>query len=61
MDEVVLAGGMVMVDAVDEPGIPLANQRKKRLMPVLTLQPRGTTPVSINSSDQPRKPSIGNS
>ena len=63
MDEGVLAGGVVMVDAVDEAGmtLALANQRKKKLMPVLTLKPGGMIPVSINTSAQPRKPSIGNS
>jgi hypothetical protein len=63
LDKVVLAGGEVMVDAVDKAGMTLApaNQRKKRLMPALTLKPGGMIPVSIITSAQPRKPSIGNS
>ena len=67
MDKVVLAEGMVMVDvmvdAVDvaEMTPAPANLRKKRLMPVLTLRPSTMMAVSINSSAQPREPSIGNS
>ena len=61
MDEVVLAGGVVMVDIVDKAGIPLASQRRKRLMRDPISKPRGTIPTSINNFLPPRKPNIGNS
>ena len=61
MDEGVPAGGVVMVDVVDEERMALTNQCKKKLMPVPTLKPRGMIQVNTNTSAQPRKPSIGNS
>ena len=63
MGKVVLTEGEVMVvDVVDaaEMTYALANRRKKRLRPVLTLRPSIMMAMSINSSVQPREPNIGN-
>ena len=57
MDKVVPAGGVMVVDVAAMTNAP-ANRRKKRLMPVLTLRPRGMMAVSINSLAQPREPNI---
>jgi len=63
LDEVDLAGGVVIVEAKDEAGMTIApaSQRRKRLMPKLISKPSTMITVCTHAFPPPRKPSIGNS